>query len=130
MISDAWDQAKDRIARLLTRDGDPGRTRGELAASRAVLLTAVADHNDDRAAEVEREWRDRLLRLLLTDPTLADDLRRLPTPPAAPVHNEISGTVRAGLVVQAGRVSGTTVQFLPPPEDPDSREDARSQPSP
>ncbi len=122
MVSDAWDQTKDRLARLLGHD-DSDRTHRDLAVSRAVLLTAIAGHDDDRAAEVEREWRDRLLRLLQTDPALAENLRRLPTPPAVPVHNEISGTVRAGLVVQAGRMSETTLHLPQPPKRPDGRED-------
>ncbi|MEV4166489.1 hypothetical protein [Nonomuraea dietziae] len=114
MISDAWAQAKERLAGLLGRAGNDDDVLGELETSRADLVDALARGDGARAAAIEAEWRTRLLRLLQEVPDLADALRSLPAPPTGTVYNHISGWVRSGVVVQAGRINGAT--FYGPPD--------------
>ncbi|WP_433212877.1 hypothetical protein [Microtetraspora malaysiensis] len=113
MISDAWTQVKDGIARMLAREKEIEQVAHDLDASRAELLQADGAKAEQIAVAVEGEWRARLQILLQAEPALAEDLRRLlearSTPEAGPlgeVHNVISGGVQNGPVIQAGRISG------------------------
>ncbi|MEV5505321.1 hypothetical protein [Streptomyces orinoci] len=99
MASDAWEQVKGRLARLVSRGGDTRQTEEELAASRTELMAARQSGDEETAAEIHEEWRLRLRRVLRTDPEAARELRQLldevaPEGPAAgsvTVNNTISG---------------------------------------
>ncbi|GAA3257624.1 hypothetical protein [Nonomuraea helvata] len=115
MISDAWTQVKGRLTHMLGRgDDEEGNLLQELESSRAALLYALASGDDTRVATIEAEWRTRLLPLLRRDPSLVEELQNLPAPSAGTVYNHISGRVRSGLVIQAGRIEGST--FHAPPD--------------
>ncbi|MEV4532025.1 hypothetical protein [Streptosporangium sp. NPDC049304] len=123
MISDAWGQTKERIAHMLGRDEDEkDDLLQELELSRATLLLALERGDGGQAATIEAKWRSRLLHLLRSDPSLTDKLRSLPAPPAGTVYNHISGRVRSGLVIQAGRIEGST--FHTPPDASAGRTEA------
>ncbi|WP_371779155.1 hypothetical protein [Streptosporangium subroseum] len=110
MISDAWVQVKERVAHVLDRGGaKQDDVLRELETSRAALLHAIESGDGTRAAAIEVEWRSRLLHLLQSSPALAEDLQSLPAPAAGTVYNHISGRVRSGLVIQAGRIEGSTI---------------------
>jgi hypothetical protein len=114
MVSDAWAQTKDRLAAILGRAGDEKEMLRELEASRAVLVSALAEADEAKAAAVEGEWRSRLSRLLLSDVNCVGDLQQLAAVPGDTVHNNITGRVQAGLLIQAGRIERST--FHTPPE--------------
>ncbi|MEU8102229.1 hypothetical protein AB0C18_00710 [Nonomuraea muscovyensis] len=123
MISDAWTQAKGRIAHMLGRDADEQDDfLQELEVSRVTLLHALESGDSAQVATIEAEWRSRLLRLLQSDPSLIEKLQSLPVAPAGTVYNNISGRVRSGLVIQAGRIEGST--FHTPPEESAGRTEA------
>lgn len=119
MISDSWTAVKKRLARAFGRTGDAEEAAHELEASRAALMAAISSGDETAVAGIEDEWRERLLTLLRRDSALADDLRGLPEPPVDGVRNVISGEVRAKLVIQAGRISGS-VFHVPPGDEPDT----------
>ncbi|MFE2284395.1 hypothetical protein ACFXDJ_09495 [Streptomyces sp. NPDC059443] len=79
MVSDAWNYASGRFARLLGRTGDTARTEADsgLRASRAELLVARADGDDAAVAQVEEGWRDRLRLALEADPEAVRELTEL-----------------------------------------------------
>ncbi|KAA9375451.1 hypothetical protein F5972_27220 [Microbispora cellulosiformans] len=127
MVSDSWTKAKEGVARMLARGKNAEQMSQELDASRAELLAAHEADDGRLVAGIEEAWRARLCRLVEADPPLAEELRQLTealgtTPPAGEtgnVFNLISGDVRHGPVVQAGRVSGLVfyAPFPPPPEE-------------
>lgn len=108
MVSDTWTQVKERFARAFSRTEDSEDLLRDLEVSRVTLMAALAHGDDEKAAEIKIEWRARLLYLLRSNPTLVEELRSLPTSPVGAVYNSISGKVRSGLVIQAGRISGST----------------------
>ncbi|MEV4372941.1 hypothetical protein AB0J71_38145 [Nonomuraea sp. NPDC049637] len=108
MISDVWAQTKEKLAGILARPGNEDDVLGELEASRADLVDALTRGDGGRTAAIEAEWRARLLRLLLEVPGSADALQSLPAPATGTVYNHISGPVRSAVVVQAGRIDGST----------------------
>ncbi|MFF4198959.1 hypothetical protein [Nonomuraea sp. NPDC001831] len=113
MVSDAWAQTKTRLAAVLGRTGDERETLRELEASRAVLVSALAEADDATVAAVEGEWRARLSQLLLADSSCVEDLHFLAPVPGYAVHNNITGRVQAGLLIQAGRIERSTFHTLP-----------------
>ncbi|MGW0484838.1 hypothetical protein [Nonomuraea sp. NPDC003214] len=113
MVSDAWAQTKDRLAAVLGRTGDEKETLKELEASRVVLLSALAEADDATVAAVEVDWRARLSQLLLSDSNCVENLQLLAAAPADTVHNNITGRVQAGLIIQAGRIERSTVHAPP-----------------
>ncbi|KNB54442.1 hypothetical protein [Streptomyces caatingaensis] len=117
MVTDAWSQARARVARFFARGGDDeaavddelGRDAGELAAG------------PGGAAVIEERWRERLRRALRDDPAAAEDLRRLlaelaPDGGSVPrVHNSVSGGTQYGPVVQGENFSGLRFDIRTPP---------------
>jgi len=106
MVTDAWAQARVRVARLLACGGDERSVRVELATAG---LFAARDAGDaSRDVEVRREWEARLRELLRVDPAAATELRALTADLArvggGGVHNRMSGGVVHGPVIQAGSV--------------------------
>lgn len=114
MVSDAWAQTKGRLAAVLGGTGDEKETLRELEASRAVLVSALAEADDVTAAAVEGEWRARLSQLLQSDSSCVEKLMALAAAAGDAVHNNITGRVQAGLLIQAGRIERST--FHAPPE--------------
>jgi len=108
MVSDSWNQVKQRVGALFARGGSAQPATEELDLSRGELVAAREAGDDDSAADVETEWRVRLRRLLQADPDAAEELRSLLeelSQVAAPaqagsVHNSFSGVVHGGSVFQ------------------------------
>ncbi|MEU3202866.1 hypothetical protein ABZ702_03090 [Streptomyces cyaneofuscatus] len=119
MVSDAWTEARERLARLLSRgsgDDEASATAlRDLDVSSAELAAARADRDDGLVGDVEAHWRVRLRRLLTEDPGAAAELRALLAELDQPragdrrglVHNEVSGG-RQNTVVQGRDFSRLT----------------------
>ncbi|MEU9747200.1 hypothetical protein [Streptomyces niveus] len=114
MATDGWSAARDRVTAFFAGRGTatPESVEEALETGRAELAAARRDDDEQLRADVHAEWRARLRRALVADPTAAAELRALlaeltPQEPRArevfDVRNTISGTVN-GPVVQAGRV--------------------------
>jgi hypothetical protein len=125
MASDAWTQARERLARFFARGGGPGEedaVSGELQLSQQEL--AAADADADTAADIEAAWRTRLRRVLRDDPAAAGELRALldelapaaGTGPVDVVHNTVEGGVHHGPVVQGRDFTGD-ITFRAPNTD-------------
>ncbi|MFI9723273.1 hypothetical protein ACIHFE_27060 [Streptomyces sp. NPDC052396] len=117
MATDAWEQVKGGLARLVSRGGDTRRAEEELAASRTELVAARQAGDEEAAADIQEEWRLRLRRVLRTDPEAARELRRLldevapddgPAAGSVTVNNTISGGSYDGPVFQGQNFSGQT----------------------
>ncbi|MGP9022292.1 ATP-binding protein [Streptomyces sp. BR1] len=123
MVSDAWTQARGRLARVFSRGGgddDTGRLVDELQASREELLAARAAGDDEGAADIEEQWRLRIRRMLRADPTAAQELRELLGELGASsrgVRNELSGVVH-GPSVQAAQIHGGITFHVQPQPSP------------
>jgi hypothetical protein len=113
MAGQAWESARDGMVALWQRF-QPARAEAvgsELEATREDLLLARETGDADTEAELTAEWQARVRRLLLTQPEVADELRRIlaELSPALPeqrpsvdvrLRAEVSGS---GRVYQAGR---------------------------
>jgi hypothetical protein len=128
MVSDAWAQARERVARFFARGADGSAAAGELQESQQELRSARESGDAEAADDVEAEWRTRLRRLLRADPAAAEELRALLTElgplanggPAVVVHNTVSGGVQHGPVVQGLNFSGLTFHTSTPAPRPDA----------
>ncbi|MEU8707508.1 hypothetical protein [Streptomyces sp. NPDC048565] len=113
MVTDSWTQARDLLGRFFSRttptaiaDLDDTRTRLLVAEERADARTAP---------EITAQWHV-LHHLLQTGSVTSDDLRELlasleqlvnsSAPDSSAVHNNISGGVQHGPVIQSGRIAG------------------------
>ncbi|MFI5881782.1 hypothetical protein [Streptomyces sp. NPDC051554] len=113
MATQAWEATRDGMVALWQRF-QPARAEAvgsELEATREDLLLARATGDTDTEAELTAEWQARVRRLLLAQPEVADELRRIlaELSPAIPeqgpsvevrLRAEVSGS---GRVYQAGR---------------------------
>jgi hypothetical protein len=116
MVSDAWAQARDRLAGFFGRGGDVVASAEELGLSQEELVAARAVGDEEAEADIQAAWRSRLRRALLADPGAADELRSLleELAPAAGdgsvvvVRNSITGGVQHGPVIQGQNFSGLT----------------------
>ncbi|MET9702660.1 hypothetical protein AB0B51_31560 [Streptomyces griseus] len=86
MVTEAWTQARGRMARFLARGEDVDVVDAELEESREELLAARRDGDEDGAADVTAEWRVRLRRALRDNPGAAEELRGL-LDELAPAHS-------------------------------------------
>ncbi|MFF3731368.1 NB-ARC domain-containing protein [Streptomyces sp. NPDC002476] len=79
MVTDSWEQAKTRVARLFARRGRAREEEADddLQEAGAQLVAAEEADDDSAAADIEAYWRLRLSRLLEEDPAAADELRQL-----------------------------------------------------
>nr|WSY57129.1 NB-ARC domain-containing protein [Streptomyces sp. NBC_00886] len=119
MVTESWEQAKLRIARLLRRRGTDGDPQGELQAASDELARARAD-GDGRAAErVGERLRDRLLHAVQGDPETAQELARLITElsPDTPVTyvSSVKGGVYHGPALQGAHIHGNITFEVPAP---------------
>ncbi|MFI1224840.1 MULTISPECIES: hypothetical protein [unclassified Streptomyces] len=110
MATEAWTQARGRVARFLGRGEDDEAVDAELEESRAELTAARAEADEETAADIEAEWRTRLRRTLRANPEAAEELRSLldelsPLEPEGKNvsinHNTISGGTYHGPVIMA-----------------------------
>lgn len=86
MVTEAWTQARGRMARFLARGEDVDVVDAELEESREELLAARRNGDEDGAADVTAEWRVRLRRALRDNPGAAEELRGL-LDELAPAHS-------------------------------------------
>ncbi|NEB00928.1 hypothetical protein [Streptomyces sp. SID13726] len=116
MVTDAWEQAKQRVARLLARGGEPDAVAGELEESRGTLVavTGTADEAD-LTSDLTASIRLRLRRLLEQDPDAVEELRSLVAEFATDqaearsvVNNSITGGTQHGPVVQGHTFTNLT----------------------
>ncbi|WP_310726807.1 hypothetical protein [Streptomyces sp. N2A] len=124
MATDGWAGVRRRMAAFLARRrgaGDEAALEGELDDSRADLVVAQEEGDQDGVAGVTAAWRLRLRRLLSEDPAAAAELRALldevaPEPDRGTVwhvHNTVSGGTN-GMVIQAGHVNDARTLPHPP----------------
>lgn len=112
MATQTWESARDGVVALWRRF-QPARAEaigGELEATHEDLLLARESGDTDTEAELTAEWQARVRRLLLAQPEVADELRRIlaelyPEQSRQPsvdvrLRAEVSGS---GRVYQAGR---------------------------
>lgn len=119
MVGDGWAHARDRAVGFFSRrraagvEDDSAAVAGELDEARDELVAARDAEDEEAAADVRAEWRNRMRRALRADPEAAAELRLL-LEELAPdggeagqgggVHNSITGGVQHGHVIQAHTV--------------------------
>lgn len=127
MATDGWGTVRRRMAAFLARRrgaADEEALQGELDDSRADLMAAQEEGDQDGVTGVTVAWRLRLRRLLSEDPAAAAELRALldevapdrDRPTVQKVENTINGGVHYGTVIQAGFVDH--IHRGAPPERP------------
>ncbi|MDB1086562.1 hypothetical protein PJ985_03145 [Streptomyces sp. ACA25] len=124
MLTDAWEQARDRAARFLSRNREqPGGAVGAAAAldtAHRSLLAARNTADEALLSGATAQWRARLEVLLRCQPggvqglrELLDSLEALEVPAAGReqpgVRNVISGGIQHGPVIQSGHIGGLTL---------------------
>lgn len=107
MVTDAWDQAKDKIGALWRRFRPEQAADVVLDLDRARLEMASADQTV--ALAILREWESRLLRLLAADSAVADELNRV----VSEFRQLLATPQSRGDVRQSARASGqsTVIQI-------------------
>ena len=76
-VTDAWETARHRFARLFGRGEPDPVTERRLEATRSQLAAASADGREQMRADMAGQWALRLADLLEEDPELAAELRAL-----------------------------------------------------
>ncbi|MFJ5226031.1 hypothetical protein [Streptomyces sp. NPDC088400] len=123
MATDGWTRARDRVVSFFANRGaaspsaediasDPEGIASDLDRSQGELATAQQEGDEEAAADVRAEWRNRMRRVLRDDPEAASELRVLldelkpgiPAQQVGDVHNTISGGTQHGPVVQTGTI--------------------------
>ncbi|WP_405558520.1 hypothetical protein [Streptomyces sp. NBC_01171] len=128
LVTDSWTHARDLVREFFSRSGADVTAITDLDTARSQLLAAEATENTQNIRDLTEQWHTYLLqRLLQAGSTTGDDLRDLLTslqplatnPDLQPstVHNDISGGVQHGPVIQSGRIAGLTfhVHHAPAP---------------
>ncbi|KJY33524.1 hypothetical protein [Streptomyces sp. NRRL S-495] len=109
MATEAWTQARSRLAALFGRGRDAEEVSAELEEIRVEVVRA--DGDAELVGDQTAELRNRLRRLLRQDPRAAAELEALLREfaprqrPGATVHNEIHNGTFNESVVQAGRIT-------------------------
>ncbi|MCX4758111.1 hypothetical protein [Kitasatospora purpeofusca] len=119
MATEAWTQARSRLAALFGRGRNAEEVSAELEEIRVEVVRADGDAElvGDQAAEL----RNRLRRLLREDPRAAAELEAVlrefapRQQPGDTVHNEIHNGTFNESVIQAGRSQVTYNYQSPPP---------------
>ncbi|GAA3776835.1 hypothetical protein GCM10022403_009510 [Streptomyces coacervatus] len=118
MVTDAWEQAKQRVVRLFAHGGEADTVAGELEESRNTLVTATGTADEEGlTSDLTASLRFSLRRLLEQHPDAADELRRLvdefapaaQPDPAGTVHNSISGGTQHAPVFMGRNFTNTTI---------------------
>ncbi|MHC3471720.1 hypothetical protein ACYF6T_23900 [Streptomyces sp. 7R007] len=123
MVTDAWEQTKQRLVRILARTGRADTVGEDLDESRAALAAAAGTPDEPHVtADVTATLRLRLRRLLEQHPDAADDLRHLVEDLAGsgPVVNTISGGTQYGPVFQGHSFSNLTFRGPAGRRDPEN----------
>ncbi|MFJ2742144.1 hypothetical protein ACIO3O_21070 [Streptomyces sp. NPDC087440] len=123
MATDGWAQVRGRIGRFLSRGNGAAEEeaiRGELETTRSELTAALAEGDEQLAADLEGAWRLRMRQTLAADPRAADVLREILAEPRpveevrgvriGSVHNDNSGTVESHAIFQAGHIGSVTTE--------------------
>lgn len=95
MVSESWEQAKTRLARLLGRRGAADSAEAELRRTEQALATARSAHDDEAEDRLRGDWQARILDILTTDPDRGEELLRLLAqlaPPGTVVGPLFAGT--------------------------------------
>lgn len=131
MATEAWNQARGRVARFLARGEDSEAVDAELEESREELIAARRSGDEDGAADVTAEWRIRIRRALRDNPEAADELRGLldelaphqAPGPTVTVNNSTNGGTYYSQVIQGHDISGLTFHGggAAPRPDPEGR---------
>lgn len=114
MVTDVWEQTKQRVVRLFSRGGDADAVAGELEETRAALIAAAGrSDQEDLTSDLTATVRLRLRRLLEQDPDTAVELRRLvdefaPAAPSGTVHNSVTGGTYYGPVMLGHTFTNST----------------------
>jgi hypothetical protein len=138
MVTDSWSHARDLVGRFLARTGSGATVIADLDHARARLLTTAAteDEPDEQAiSDITEAWRTHLQRLIGAGQVSGEDLRALLTSlhglasasatRQVAVHNDISGGVQHGPVIQSGRITGLTLHVRHSQPPPSAEEGAR-----
>lgn len=131
MATEAWNQARGRVARFLARGEDSEAVDAELEESREELIAARRSGDEDGAADVTAEWRIRIRRALRDNPEAAGELRELldelaphqAPGPTVTVNNSTNGGTYYSQVIQGHDISGLTFHGggAAPRPDPEGR---------
>ncbi|MFC9285913.1 hypothetical protein [Streptomyces sp. NPDC057052] len=118
MVTDSWTHARDLVGRFFSRSGAGGTAITALDTARTQLLAGGATGDTQTARDITEQWHIHLQRLLRAGSATGDDLRDLLTSlqriaadsdtRQGAVHNDISGGVQHGPVIQSGRIVGLT----------------------
>ncbi|MEU0157373.1 hypothetical protein ABZ154_00605 [Streptomyces sp. NPDC006261] len=115
MATEAWTQARGRLARFLARGEDSEAVDAELEEPREDLTAARRSGDEDSTEDIAAAWRVRLRRALRDNPEAAGELRDLldELAPLQPVgttvsitNNTISGGHYTGPVLMAQSIHG------------------------
>ncbi|MEV5846163.1 hypothetical protein AB0M32_29755 [Streptomyces sp. NPDC051985] len=118
MVTDTWEQTKQRVIRLLARGRDSDLVAADLEESRTALIAATGTSDEeDHASDLTASLRVGLRRLLEHDPDAIPELRALVTEfapssrlgPSNTVHNSITGGTQHGPVVQGHTFTNLTI---------------------
>ncbi|MER5222985.1 hypothetical protein [Streptomyces flaveus] len=118
MVTETWEQAKQRVVRLFAHGGEAAAVDEDLDESRDALAAATGTPDEeDLTSDVTAMVRLRLRRLLEQYPDAADELRVLVEEfaPAAgsdetgAVHNSITGGAQHGPIFQGQSFSNLTI---------------------
>lgn len=116
MVTDSWTRVRELFVGLFSPTAPA--VVADLDDTRDRVLAADADTSARTRREVTAEWHGHLHHLLRTGSVTREDLRDVlallrqfdvSAHHPAVVHNDISGGVQHGPVIQAGRVSGLTL---------------------
>lgn len=119
MVTETWEQAKQRLVRLFSRGSDTAIVDGELDRSRDALVAASGAPDEEAlTSDITAMVRLRLRGLLEQHPDAAEDLRLLVEEFASAagaeatgaVHNSITGGTVYGPVFQGHSFSNLTFQ--------------------
>ncbi|WP_369044378.1 hypothetical protein [Streptomyces sp. Midd1] len=123
MVTDSWTHARELLQRFLSRS-DPGNsTITNLDVARARLLDSPSARQPHLARDTAERWDAYLRRLLEAQAVsgtelqaLFTGLQHLQSDAAEPgtVHNNVSGGVQHGPVIQSGRITGLTIHTHQP----------------
>jgi hypothetical protein len=115
LITDGWERLKTALG-MLWRRAHPDQAatiEADISSARAELLTAYQAGDTQAEQALIREWQARLYRVVVNDPSLQEELRRLVTELSSLLPNVAQATgpdieMRAdasghGRVYQAGR---------------------------
>lgn len=111
MATDAWQRTREGVVAIWRRvyPERADSVASELAQSREELLAARSGEDPQTETELQAEWQGRVRRLLLADPSVAEELRALldeVSPQDSTGGNAVQMHAHAtgnGRVYQAGR---------------------------